>query len=100
MRYVYALLAVIGTVLPWVYFGSYFADAQREPFAEVMLGSPLMTGFVADLSISIVAWLIWSFFDARANRIRGWWLTPVASVTVGLSLALPLYLWMRETARD
>ncbi len=55
-----------------------------------------MTGFVFDLSISIIVWLIWSYRDAQQLGIRTWWLVPAASLTVGLSLALPLYLYLRH----
>lgn len=96
MKRIYAALAVIGTIVPWIYFGTYFADSGRQTFGDALFGSPLMVGFVADLSISIVAWLIWSFRDARTNGIRNWWLVPAASLTVGLSLSLPLYLYLRE----
>jgi len=98
MKRIYAALAIVGTIVPWIYFGSYFADGDRQAFGEALFGSPLMVGFVADLSISILALLIWSCRDARVNGVRNWWLVPAASLTVGLSLAFPLYLYLREPA--
>jgi len=98
MKRFYGLMAIIGTVAPWFYFGSYFADGDRETFGDALFASPLMVGFVADLSISIVVLLAWSFVDSRRNQISRWWLVPIASLTVGLSLALPLYLYLREPA--
>ena len=60
MKRFYGLMAIIGTVAPWFYFGSYFADGDRETFGDALFASPLMVGFVADLSISIVVFLVWS----------------------------------------
>ncbi|MBT8200001.1 MAG: DUF2834 domain-containing protein [Acidimicrobiia bacterium] len=96
MKRIYAGLAVVGAVVPWLFFAGYFADADRLAFRDALFGSPLMTGFVFDLSISIIVWLIWSYRDARVLGIRTWWLVPAASLTVGLSLALPLYLFLRH----
>lgn len=96
MKRMYAGLAIVGTIVPWVFFGVYFTDGDRQPFGDALFASPLMVGFVADLTLSIVVWLIWSYRDARRMGIRTWWLIPVASLTVGLSLALPLYLYLRE----
>lgn len=44
----------------------------------------------------LVFW-VWSFVDARTHHVKQWWLVIPAGFNVGLSLALPLYLFLRET---
>ena len=44
----------------------------------------------------IVVFLIWSWRDARARGVARWWLVLPATCLVGLSLSLPLYLYLRE----
>ncbi|SFJ32181.1 DUF2834 domain-containing protein [Celeribacter neptunius] len=92
------LLALLGTVIPWVFFGSWFAANGLSPLAFIadLFVNGAAAGFSADVLISIATFWIWSYFDAKRQGIRLWWLVLPASFTVGLSLALPLYLGLRE----
>jgi hypothetical protein len=38
------------------------------------------------------------FIDKRNNKVRHVWLSIVGALTVGVSLGLPLYLYLRETS--
>jgi hypothetical protein len=44
---------------------------------------------------SLALWTL-IYFEVRKRRIKYWWLPILANVAVGLSLALPLFLLMRE----
>jgi hypothetical protein len=48
--------------------------------------------------ISLLVFWVWSYTDSRARGVRRWWLVIPASFAVGLSLTLPLYLYLREDA--
>lgn len=95
------LLAVAGTVIPWAFFGSWFASNGFAIIGFVLdlFANGAAGGFSADVLISIPAFWIWSYFDAKRESIRLWWLVLPAGFTVGLSLALPLYLGLRERER-
>ncbi|MEM7348941.1 MAG: DUF2834 domain-containing protein, partial [Chloroflexota bacterium] len=43
----------------------------------------------------VVFW-VWAYIDATEKHIKNWWLVFPAGFTVGLSLALPLYLYLRS----
>ncbi|VDC23110.1 DUF2834 domain-containing protein [Pseudogemmobacter humi] len=94
----YLAMAVIGTVVPWLFFGSFFA--LHGPDVPVFLQSLFVNGaaggFSADVLISIPIFWIWSWLDAAKHNVARWWLVLPASFFVGLSLALPLYLYLRE----
>jgi ABC-type proline/glycine betaine transport system permease subunit len=49
-----------------------------------------------DLAMCGVIFLVWSFWDARRERVSRWWLTPLAIFLGGLCMAIPLYLYLRE----
>ena len=98
MRPLYAIAAILGTVLPWLFFGSFFAASGLDipGFVAGLFANGAAAGFSTDVLISIAVFWLWSLGDARRHAITNWWLVLPAGFTVGLSLALPLYLWLRE----
>jgi len=98
MRHFYFWMAVFGTVVPWVFFSSYFASNGFVPISFVadLFANGATGGFSADVLISILVFWVWSHQDAKKHAISGsYWVLP-AGFCVGLSSALPLYLWLRE----
>jgi len=91
-------MAVIGTVVPWLFFGSFFAlNGLNIPlFLESLFSNGAAGGFSADVLITILIFWVWSWRDAVKNSVGGWWIVLPASCFVGLSLALPLYMYLRE----
>lgn len=94
----YLAMAVIGTVVPWLFFGSFFAlhGPDVPVFLQSLFANGAAGGFSADVLISIPIFWIWSWRDAAKYNIARWWLVLPASFFVGLSLALPLYLYIRD----
>lgn len=97
MRTFYALMCVVGTIVPWIFFGGFFAaNGLNVPlFIKSLFINGAAGGFSADVLISIGVFWVWSYLDASKNAIAHWWLVLPAGFTVGLSLALPLYLYFR-----
>lgn len=93
----YLVAALAGTVIPWAFFAGYFAEFGPWPgsFVLALFANGAAGGFSADVLISILVFWIWSFSDARSLGVERWWLVLPASGCVGLSLALPLYLYLR-----
>lgn len=94
----YLVMAVVGTVVPWVLFASFFtAHGLDIPlFLQSLFANGAAGGFSADVLICIIIFWVWSWQDAAKHNIKRWWLVLPASFCVGLSLALPLYLYLRE----
>ena len=101
MKTVYLAAAVIGAVLPWLFFGSYFAANGPNPVAFVrsLYVNGAAGGFATDIMLSIAVFWVWSFLDARALGVKRWWIVIPCGCCVGLSLALPAYLYLREGAK-
>ena len=94
----YLLAAALGTVVPWLFFGGFFAANGPDPvaFAAGLFANGAAGGFSADVLISIAVFWLWSRGDARQHGVAAWWLVLPAGLCVGLSLALPLYLYLRH----
>ena len=93
----YIIAAVLGTVIPWMFFAQFFSQNGLDLplIVQSLFVNGAAGGFSADVLISIVVFLVWSFTDSKKHGIQNWWLVLPASFTVGLSLALPLYLILR-----
>ena len=102
MKLFYLATAVFGTFLPWLYFAGFVAEngVNVPLFIAQIFATKPSAGFTADLLISSAVFWAWSWNDAREKNVPGWWLTIPAILLVGLSLGLPLYLWLREQARE
>ena len=95
---IFLLLAVLGFIAPY-YFISRFLfennfDALRL-FQQMFLNTGT-TAFAADLFISVLAFWIFVFIETSRLGMRNAWLYLAATVLVGLSFALPLFLYFRE----
>ena len=99
-RWFYALAAVAGAVIPWIFFGSFLATEGPDPigFVRALFPNGAAGGFSADVLVSATVFWVWSYRDSRLNGVARWWLVLPATLLVGLSLAFPLYLYRRELA--
>jgi hypothetical protein len=97
-RSFYLICAVVGTVVPYLFFAGFFAqEGFNIPlFVQSLFVNGAAGGFSVDVLISILVFWVWSYSDARQKQIKNWWVVLPASFTVGLSLALPLYLYLRR----
>jgi hypothetical protein len=102
MKWVYALLCIPGLVLPVYAFAPFvLANGLNLPlFFSTIFSNPVTAFFGADVVVSSL--VLWAFIygETRKHRIPLWWLCIVANLAVGVSLGLPLFLWMRESALE
>ena len=98
LRRFYLVMCVLGTVIPWIFFANFFAKNGLDIplFVMGLFSNGAAGGFSADVVISIVVFWVWSRIDSQQHGVRNWWLTLPAGAFVGLSLALPLYLYFRQ----
>ncbi len=97
MRTVYALLCLLGTLWPlswlWPWLAEHGFDLSlpvRQAFATPIAGFAW-----ADVLVSGVAVIVLMAVEGRRLGMRRWWL-PLLGLSVGVSLALPWFLWLRE----
>ena len=97
-RHAYLLLCVLGTILPCAAFLPFLwaHGLDVEAFVSQLFGTPVSAFFGLDVIVS--ALVLWTFVYVEGTR-RGMtrlWAPVVASLLVGVSLGLPLFLYMRE----
>ncbi len=99
MKRIYLVLAVAGAVLPYVFFIDFIADAGLDlpAFAAALFVNGAAGGFTADLLISSIAF--WVYLFSRADGPRPW-LYIALNLLIGLSCALPAYLYAVSRRAD
>ena len=98
-KHLYLILAVLGFVVPYTFFISFLMahGLDGRAFLRELFGTPISAFFAVDLLLSCVVFVQYLRQEAARVSIAHWWLYLVALLTVGLSFALPLFLYVRET---
>jgi len=93
------VLALVGLVAPWWFnlrFLSSGGSLAPGSFFGAALANPLTTAITIDVYVAALAFCFGVARDAEAGP-RRWWAVPL-TFGVGLSFALPAYLWWRSAA--
>ncbi|WP_413557361.1 DUF2834 domain-containing protein [Bdellovibrio sp. HCB209] len=100
MRTIWLFLAILGTVVPYYFFLPFLMNQGLDLslMMDLLFANSVSRFFAVDLIISSIAFLLWSYGDSKKNNVTGWCFVLVANLTVGLSLALPLYFFKRHSA--
>jgi hypothetical protein len=98
MKRIFLALAIFGAIVPYVFFIPYFGEfgVAYEPFFAAMGANGISAGFSADLMISSAVFWIW-IIRSRTPRP---WIYILLNLTIGLSCALPAWLYSREVAAE
>ncbi len=96
----YLVLCLLGSVVPSSQFVPWLMQHRLDPrlFVHEMVANQIAAFFVADVVVSAVVVIAFLRMEAETLRIRRRWLVPIALVTVGVSLGLPLFLYLRQCA--
>lgn len=90
-------LALVGLALPWWFNLRYFAGGggvAPGEFFGAAFANALTTAITIDVYLSAIAFSLAVALDRGAGP-RRWWALPL-TFGVGLSFALPGYLWWRS----
>jgi hypothetical protein len=102
MKKIYLLLAIVGAVVPYWFFVQHFAQSGLDLliFLNAVIANHAAAGFAADLVIS--SFVFWIFMFARRGRGQGPkpTLFVLLNLTIGLSCALPAYLYAAAESAD
>src|SRR5262245_55705339 len=102
LKTIYLSLCVLGAVLPyWQFLPWVAANGLHLPLLVQQLFANRIGGFFGmDVLVSALVLLVFMRAEGAKLAIRGRWLPVVALLTVGVSLALPLFLYLRELALE
>ncbi len=101
VRTVLLVLAVIGLVLPWWFNWRYFAGGGGlgpQAFFGAAFANALTTAITLDVYLAAIAFSVGVAADRHAG-VQRWWAVPL-TFAVGLSFALPGYLWWRTAPHN
>ena len=97
MRSFYLIAAIIGAIVPYAtYFGYLAAVPGSSGALSLAWGNPIAAATLTDFTISCLVFWPFLFTESRRLAIRFWWLFIAANVVIGLSFALPAFLYVRE----
>ena len=100
-KHVYLLLCVIGAGLPYSQFLLFVRQygLDMSLFVEQLFANRISGFFALDVIVSAVVLWVMIVTEGRRRGVRHLWLPIVATMTVGVSLGLPLVLYMMESRR-
>jgi hypothetical protein len=94
---VYAILAVLGAVLPMYFNVAYMAAGfSMSTFMDAAFANPAASSFSADLLIGCAAFLAWMITEARKLGMKHWWVYIALTFLIAFAFACPFFLFMRE----
>ncbi len=98
MKKLYLVLAIVGAVLPYAFFIQHFSSegVGLPGFVAALFANPAAGGFTADLLFTSA--VFWTFMFHQRSREKG--PSPILFIAlnffIGLSCAVPAYLYARE----
>lgn len=99
MRSFYLVAAIFGAIIPYIFFIEFFAEAGLDlpAFVAALFANGAAGGFTADILISSA--VFWHYMFSQRGGPKPW-LYIALNLTIGLSCALPAYLYSVARAAD
>jgi hypothetical protein len=96
----YLALALIGAALPLSAFLPWFADNGLDIplFIAELFSTRIGAFFGWDVIVSALVLFAFIAVESRRLGIQHWWLPVIATLSIGVSCGLPLFLALRERA--
>jgi hypothetical protein len=97
-RHWYLGLCGLGALLPYSQFVPFLRDhgLDLRLFYEQLFANRVSSFFAMDVIVSSIVLWAFVFIEGRRYAIKHLWAPLVANLLVGVSLGLPLFLYMRE----
>ena len=95
---IFLILAILGFVAPYYFFLQVPPESAGNISALIqpMFANNLLRGVAMDLMVSVIVFWVYMFVEANKLQMKNAWLYLLATLLVGLSFALPLFLYFRE----
>ena len=92
-------LAVARAVVPYFFFIQFFAaEGFGGNFVGALFVNGAAGGFSSDVLLSSLVFWLFLFSESRRVGVSRPWTYVAVNLLIGLSCALPLFLWAREQA--
>ena len=94
----YLILCILGLLLPYAEFVPWALQhgLNLPQFVHELFANRIGAFFGMDVLVSAIVLVAFTRIESRRVGIRHRWLVILAVLTVGVSLGLPLFLYLRE----
>ena len=96
----YVALSGIGLVVTWYWNLRFMAESGGTfsiiEFIRGGYANSASSSLSNDLVVGTIAFLTWSFAEARRLKIRHWWVFVGLTFGIAFACAYPLFLFVRE----
>ena len=91
---------MLGAVVPYSQFVPWVAQhgLDMSLFVRDLFANRISAFFSLDVILSAVVLIIFAGLEGTRLGMRRWWLPILATLLVGVSLGLPLFLYMRQAS--
>ena len=98
MKWFYLIAAVIGTILTLSQLIPFLAQFGLDLplFFEQLFQNYISSFFGLDVIVSSVVLWFFIFSEGKRRQMKNLWVYVLCNLVVGVSLALPLFLYFRE----
>ncbi|MEY2493978.1 MAG: hypothetical protein QOJ45_470 [Verrucomicrobiota bacterium] len=102
LRHVYLGLCVIGTALPYFELIPWLRQHGLDLplFFRELFGLRIGAFFGMDVIVSALVLFVFIYAEGARVRVRHLWAPVLGTFFVGVSLGLPLFLYLRQRKRD
>jgi hypothetical protein len=99
---IYLGLSFVGVLLPYWQFVPWAVQHEMSLpfFFRELFANRISAFFGMDVAVSAVVLVVFMRIERARLTIQHTWLPVLAVLTVGVSLALPMFLYMREQRLD
>lgn len=96
-RITYLVLSIVGVVVPWFFLLHFLGEAHPTVtlFVSSIFANQVSSSAAVDLLISAFVFFAFVFFEGKRLNMKHLWMFIPATLFVGLSFALPLFLYFR-----
>lgn len=98
MKIVYLVMSILGFILPYYIFIDWLLinGFDITLFLNEIIKYKISAFAWSDVVVSAIVLIIFIIHDGKVNSIKNIWIPILATLTVGVSFGLPLFLLMRE----
>ena len=99
LKHVYLGLCILGTLLPYSQFVPFLYEHGLDGrlLVQQLFANRISAFFGLDVLVSSVVLCIFVRVEGRRMTLRHLWWPLLGLLTVGVSLGLPLFLYLRES---
>lgn len=93
----YLILCIPGVLIPWAFLIGFLGvpEPTISLFFTSIFANHVSSAVAGDLLTSGVVFFIFLFYEGRRLNMKNLWLFVPATLLVGLSFGLPLFLYFR-----